>query len=45
VANVKLTGTPVNISANSLQMNFSELQALLTGAFEAHKASRPDRVA
>lgn len=42
-ASVKMTGTPITISSNALQMNFSELQTLLTGALEAYRASRPPK--
>ncbi|HEX3656024.1 MAG TPA: STM3941 family protein [Pirellulales bacterium] len=34
------TGSPINISANTLQINFNELYSLLTQAFEAHRAAR-----
>lgn len=38
--NIKLCGTPVNISATSLKCNFRELHKLLTFAFDEHKANR-----
>lgn len=38
-ANTKTTGSPVNISANSLSVPFDELQRLLTSAWEAHRGA------
>jgi hypothetical protein len=36
-ANVKLTGSPINISSNSLRLKFDELVQILTGALETYK--------
>ncbi len=36
-ANVKLVGSPINISSNSLQLNFNELLSLLTQALKRYK--------
>jgi len=36
-ANMKMSGSPINISSNSLQMNFDALVQVLTDGFEAHK--------
>lgn len=36
-ANAKMTGSPINISSNSLRMKFDELFQLLTAALEKHK--------
>ena len=37
-ANAKTFGSPINISANSLKMDFDELVRVLAEAFERHKA-------
>jgi hypothetical protein len=37
-ANIHLTGSPVNISANTLAVDFEELHRALLGAFERHKS-------
>lgn len=35
--NRKMTGSPINISSNSLRLNFDQLVDVLTEAFEKHK--------
>ena len=37
-ANTKMVGSPINISSNSLKVNFDELVRMLTEAFEKHGA-------
>jgi hypothetical protein len=36
-ANTKMTGSPINISSNSLRMKFDDLVQVLTEAFEKYK--------
>jgi hypothetical protein len=36
-ANTRMTGSPINISSNSLRLKFDELVQTLTEAFEIHK--------
>jgi hypothetical protein len=37
--NTKMTGSPINISSNSLGLKFDELVQALTAAFEKHKGA------
>ncbi len=38
-ASLKLTGSPINISANTLKIGFDELRSILTEAIEQHRGS------
>ena len=38
-ANTKMTGSPINISSNSLRIKLDDLDHVLTQAFEKHKAA------
>lgn len=38
-ANTKMTGSPINISSNSLRLTFDDLVRALTTAFEKHKGA------
>jgi hypothetical protein len=38
-ANTKMMGSPINISSNSLKVNFDDLVRRLTEAFERHRAA------